>query len=408
LKVGAFLAKKIILQKQQAFSGFVIRLSVIATAFSVAIMILTLAFVAGFQEAIAEKVFSFWGHIRVQQHPSYSSDLSEESQSFKSDTITQIIRSNKEVRYVDVYATKAALLKSASNMDGVMLKGVDSGFSVQRMKSFMIKGGWLSFESDRPTIIISAYTARLLSLDVGDKAYLYFMNNNTEAPRIRAVKVAGIYKTAIEEYDRSFAIVDLSMIQKLQDWNNQQISGYEITLHNYHADRQMVNHLLDVMPLSWFANSLRDIYPNIFDWLDLQDVNRTLIIVIMCIVAVINLISCLMILVLERSKMIGLLKALGAENGLVQQIFWRHGLYISLKGVLWGTVLGVLLCMIQQYTGIIRLDESAYYLRVAPVKLIGWHVLLIDAGTVLICFLVLLLPSLLVRNIQPVKVLRFE
>jgi lipoprotein-releasing system permease protein len=404
----AFIARKIILQKQQAFSGFVIRLSVIATALSVAIMILTLAFVAGFQEAIAEKVFSFWGHIRVQQHPSYSSDLTEESLSVKSDTITNILRANKDIKYVDVYANKAALLKSKSNMDGVMLKGVGSGFSAERMKRFLVKGSWLSFDPEQPSIIVSSYTARLLSLNVGDKAFLYFISNRAETPRIRVVKVTGIYKTAIEEYDRSFAIVDLKLIQKLQNWNDQQISGYEVTLYDYRSDKMMVNHLLDEIPLSWFANSVRDIYPNIFDWLDLQDINRTLIIIIMCIVAVVNLISCLMILVLERSKMIGILKALGAGNAMVQQIFWRHGLYISLKGVLWGTVLGVLLCMIQQYTGVIRLDESAYYLRVAPVKLIWWQVLLVDAGTVLVCFLVLLLPSLLARNIKPVKVLRFE
>jgi lipoprotein-releasing system permease protein len=371
-------------------------------------MILTLAFVAGFQQSIAEKVFGFWGHIRVQQHPSYSQDLSDEFPSIGSDTILGVIKSDKRIKYVDVYATKAALLKSKSNMDGVMLKGVDARFSIDRMKRFLIRGNWLSFDPEHPEIVISEYTARLLSLEVGDKPYLYFLNKNGESPRIRPVKVAGIYKTAIEEYDRSFALVNIGLIQKLQDWSSQQISGYEITLHDYRSDIQMVNHLLDAMPVSWYATSLRDIYPNIFDWLDLQDVNRTLIITIMCIVAVINLISCLMILVLERSKMIGLLKALGADNALVQHIFWRHGFYISLKGVLWGTFLGLILCLVQHYTGIIRLDETAYYLRVAPVKIVWWQILLVNIGTVFVCFLVLLLPSLLVRKILPVKALRFE
>lgn len=371
-------------------------------------MILTLAFVSGFQHAIAEKVFNFWGHIRVQQHPSYSADLSDELPSRGNDTVLRLIKNNSAVRSVDAYASKASLLKSASNMEGVILKGVDANFSRERMLPFLIKGSWLSFDSTLPSILISAHTARVLELDTGHKAYLYFMSREAAAPKIRPVKVAGIYKTAIEEYDRSFAIVDMSLIQKLQGWGTDEISGYEITLNNYQQDRMTANALLDDLPVSWYATPLREIYPNIFDWLELQNTNRTLIIVIMCIVAVINLISCLLILVLERSKMIGLLKALGSRDALVQGIFWRQGIYISLRGILWGNILGLILCFLQQTTGFIRLDESAYYLQVAPVRLIGWHVLAVNAGTFIVCVLLLSLPALLVRKIEPVRALRFD
>ena len=371
-------------------------------------MILTLAFVSGFQQAIAEKVFNFWGHIRVQQHPSYSADLSDELPSRGSDTVLNILKNNPAVKSVDMYASKASLLKSASNMEGIILKGVNANFSKERMQPFLVKGQWLSFDSTLPSVVISAHTARVLELDTGQRAYLYFMSREAAAPKIRPVKVVGIYKTAIEEYDRSIAIVDMSLIQKLQEWNRSQFSGYEVTLHDYRQDHMAANDLLDELPVSWYATPMKDIYPNIFDWLDLQDTNRALIIVIMCIVAVINLISCLLILVLERTKMIGLLKALGSRDSMVQGIFWRQGIYISLKGIFWGNITGLLICFLQKVTGFIRLDESAYYLREAPVRLIGWHLLAVNAGTFIVCVLLLSLPALLVRKIEPVRALRFD
>ena len=385
-----------------------IRLSVAATALSVAIMILTLAFVSGFQQAIADKVFSFWGHIRLQQHPSYSSDLSDEIPSFSNDTVVTAAKNNPAVRQIDLYANKAALLESAANMEGVMLKGVDQQFSSARILPFMQKGEWLSFDTLNPSIVVSSYTARMLSLDTGQKAFLYFMNQEGGAPRVRLVRVSGIYKTAIEEYDRSFAFVDIGLIKKMQGWLQQEISGYEITLKDYQTDKTTVNELMDAIPMSWYATSIRDIYPNIFDWLELQNVNRTLIVTIMCIVAVINLISCLLILVLERRKMIGLLKAIGASNAQVQGIFWRQGVYICLKGLLWGNIIGLSFCYLQKKFGLIQLDEAAYYISVAPVKLIWWEVLAVNVGTFVICFLILLLPSLLVRKMDPVSALRFD
>jgi lipoprotein-releasing system permease protein len=390
------------------FSGIVIRLSFFATAISVAIMILTLAFVAGFQQAISDKVFSFWGHIRVQQHPSYSAGLSDEMPSVAADSIYQILQHAPNIIRVDPYITKTALLRSKANMEGLMLKGVTRDLSIDRMKPFMERGHWLSDDSSSPSIIVSSYTARLLELDTGQKAFLYFMDQPGGAPRIRSVRVSGIFKTAIEEYDRSFAITDMRLVQKLQNWDTTAISGYEITLKDGYKDKQVQQHLLESLPVDWYANSLREIYPNIFDWLQLQNVNRTLIITIMCIVAIINLISCLLILVLERRKMIGLLKSVGASDFQVQEIFWRQAAYIALKGIVWGNVIGIALCLLQQTTGLITLDESAYYIKEAPVKIIPLQILLVNTGTICICFMVLLIPSFLVKKIKPVQVLRFD
>ncbi len=408
MRVGSFIAKRIIVRKQRAFSGMVIQLSVIATALSVAIMILTLAFVSGFQQAIADKVFSFWGNVRVQQHLSNTTDLADEVPGIANDTVISLLKKDPRIRWVDPYATKATLIKSKANMEGIMLKGVARDFAFDRMRPFMLKGSWLTYDTANPSIVISAYTAKLLELDTGQKAYLYFLNKENGLPRIRTVRVSGIFKTAIEEYDRSFAIVDIGLIQKLQQWGAERLSGYEVTLKDYRQDKNTADELMDRMPLSWYATPLKEIYPNIFDWLDLQDVNRTMIITIMCIVAIINLISCLLILILERSKMIGLLKAVGAHDSVVQEIFWKQGLYIGLKGIFWGNIIGLSLCWLQQATGFIRLDEAAYYLKSAPVKIIWWQIIAVNTGTIGVCFIVLLIPSLLVRKILPVKALRFQ
>lgn len=408
MRIGSFIARRLTRQQGKDFSGIVIKLSFFATALSVAIMILTLAFVAGFQQAISEKVFSFWGHIRVQQHPSYSAGLSDEMPSVATDSIYKLLIKSPDVVHVDPYITKAALLRSKTNMEGLMLKGVTRDLSTDRMRPFMIKGRWLSSDSARPSLIISSYTARVLELDTGHKVFLYFIDQAGGTPRIRSVRVSGIYKTAIEEYDRSFAITNMQLVQKLQNWDTTAISGYEITLSDPHKDKAAQQYLLESLPVDWYANSLREIYPNIFDWLQLQNVNRTLIITIMCIVAIINLISCLLILVLERRKMIGLLKSVGATDFQVQEIFWRQAAYIALKGIVWGNIIGLALCLLQQTTGFISLDESAYYIKEAPVKIIPLQLMLVNIGTILICFVILLIPSLLVRKIRPVQALRFN
>ncbi|NCU06244.1 MAG: ABC transporter permease, partial [Chitinophagaceae bacterium] len=295
-------------------------------------------------------------------------------------------------------------------IEGVLLKGVEKQFSKERLQPFMKEGRWLAFDDSvqNNEIVISEYTSQQINAKVGDKILIYFIDNNTTVPRVRPVTVSGIYKTGIEEYDKTFAIVDMNLIRRLNGWSDTQIGGYEITLNDYRKDERVNNELLDELPVVWFSTPIRNIYPNIFDWLALQSTNKTVILIIMCIVAVINLISCLIILVLERSRMIGLLKATGATNGQVQVIFWNQGLIITLVGITLGVVLGLGICWLQLTTGFIKLDESAYYVAKAPVRIIWWQVLLIVAITFVVSFIILFIPSLLVRKLSPVKALRFE
>lgn len=410
MNVASYIAGRIAKQRSQSFSRFIIRLCIAATAISVAVMLITLAFVAGFQQAIGTKVFSFWGHIRIMQHDPTGAGIYEELPSFRNDTVEQILRSHPAVKYADVFATRSAMLKTTETIEGVLLKGIEKNFSRERLQPYIIKGKWPNLDDtgNIQEIMISAYTAAQLKADIGSKVLVYFIDKEGNLPRVRPVTVSGIFKTGIEEYDKGFAICHIDLIRKLNGWTDQQIGGYEVTVADYRQDQAISNQLLDHIPVQWYSVPTREIYPGIFDWLQLQNTNKKVILVIMLVVALINLISCLIILVLERTQMIGLLKAIGATDNTVQAIFWRYGVLITTRGIGLGAIIGLGICLLQHYTGFIQLDEANYFVKQAPVKIITWQVLAVMGGTLLISFLVLQIPAMLVKKVRPVQVLRFE
>jgi lipoprotein-releasing system permease protein len=242
---------------------------------------------------------------------------------------------------------------------------------------------------------------------VNDRILVYFFRPDGEI-RPDKLTITGIFKTGIEEYDRTFAIGDIKLIQRKNSWEEGEVGGYEIFLNDYRRTEAMNDSIFDLLPPTWNSITARQISPNIFDWLNMQNVTRNVLIGFMVVVAVINLITCLIILVLERTRMIGVLKALGATDWTVQKIFLRHSLLITITGIITGTILALLLLWIQQATGFIKLPEDAYYIRTAAVKIVWWQVAIVCAGTFLVCFLVLMVPTLLVRKVQPVKAIQFR
>jgi lipoprotein-releasing system permease protein len=416
LKVAGFIANRIAFNQQKSFSRFIIRLSIVATVISVAVMIITLAFANGFQETVSQKVFSFMGHIRVQEKQPMKALIAEETPLIKNDTLAAEIRKDPRVESIHPFATKYAMLKTKDEIEGVLIKGVDSTYDFDHIRQFIKEGRPIQFKDSAYSseIMLSAYTAEQLKLKVNDRILIYFITQDTISGenKVRANKltVAGIFKTGIEEYDRTFAIGDIKLIQKYCDWEPNKAGGYEIFLKDYKQIDQAADDIYAIpdFPLTWDTQSAKNISPNIFDWLAMQDVTRDVLIAFMIIVAVINLITCLIILVLERVRMIGILKSVGATDWTIQKIFLRHSIIITITGILIGAAIAIGFLYLQKETGFIKLKEEAYYLSEAAVKIVWWQVGAICAGTLLVCFLVLMIPSILVRKIQPVKAIQFR
>jgi lipoprotein-releasing system permease protein len=411
LDVASFIANRIAFNRQNSFSRFIIRLSVGATIISVAVMIVALALVNGFQVTISGKVFSFSGHIRVQYKQALRGPVTEEIPIEINPKAIAAIKSDPRIKSIHPYATRYAILKAKDAMEGVLMKGLNPEFDFNLLKPFLKKGRWINFNDSSYSreIILSEYTANQLQVNLNDKILIYFIRPDGSL-RPDKLDIVGIYKTGIDDYDKNISIGDLKLIRRLNDWKENEIGGYEVFLHDFNKMEKTSDDLYAMadFPETWDAQPIRSIYPNIFDWLNLQDLTRDLLIGFMIVVAVINLITCLIILVLERIRMVGVLKALGATDWMVQKIFLRHSLIITTLGIILGVALGLTLLYIQQATGFIKLKEEAYYVSEAAVKIVWWQVLLVCGLTFLVSLLILTIPTYIVKKVKPVKAIQFR
>jgi lipoprotein-releasing system permease protein len=411
LGLSYHIAKRIAFNKQQSFSRFIIRLSVVATAVSIIAMIITLAFVNGFQEKVADKIFGFWGHIRVQKYETGKSLISEELPLTKNTAVENSMASTPGVVSYQSFATKSAVLESQNDIEGVLIKGIEKNENHSALKQFLVAGRWIQFTDSlySKETLVSDAVAKALQIKINDTIKVHFVATNSDAQKTyRKLVVVGYYHTGIDEYDKLFMIADINLIRRINNWEPNQIGGYEVFINQYQNINAVSSTLSNALPSEWMSKSIKEVYPNIFDWLDIQDVNRNVVFIVMGIVALINLITCLLILMLERTNMIGLLKSMGATNWTIQKIFIVYASFITLAGVGFGLIIGVGICLLQQATGFITLDEASYYITVAPIKMIWWQVAAVCAGTSLVCFVSLFLPTLLIPKISPVKAIEFK
>jgi lipoprotein-releasing system permease protein len=391
------IAQKISFQKQKSYTRFIVRLSIAATSISVAAIIITLSIVNGFQESISEKVFKFWGHIRIGT----VSGLPIQNE-------PGLALKNSNIESISPYISQSSVLAYKQDIEGVVVKGIPT----LNNTPFLIKGKTSnsspatdSSNSFNNTIIISDALAAKLNIPLDSNIRLYFMNNGSVQQR--KMKVIGWYHSGIEEYDRQFVITDIKMLQQLNQ-NDSQIDGYTIRLKDNETTATATDEIQAELPKNLVATSITDYYPQIFDWINVQTVNRNVIISILLIIAIVNLLTCLFILMLERVNMIGTLTALGASNSFVRSIFLYQASFICWIGIGIGTLTGVGFSLLQKQFGWIQLDESAYFIKTMPIKMYPTQILLVIIGTAMVSYLSFLIPTLWIKKINPTKAIKFD
>jgi len=395
------------LGKQKSFSSLIIKIAIAAIALSLAVMLISTAMVIGFKKEISRKVFGFNGHINITSFDANSSfeDLAPIS---KDDNFYAYLDTLDGIKNVQVFAHKIGVLKKDESIEGIVLKGVGSDFDWSYFQDYLVEGQ--AFEVQDSTrindILVSRYTADRLQLEVNEEILIYFVQQRI---RYRKFKVVGIYKTGLEEFDERFALVDIGHIQRLNKWAKDQVGGCTVILDNPDDLEKMNEYIYyQVLGPELRSTTMKQANPGIFEWLELQNMNEIIILTLMVIVATINMVSALLILILERTNMIGILKALGANNQSIRWIFLYNAAYIIGIGLIIGNIIGLGFCATQYYFEFITLPEESYYLSVAPIDFNWLNVLLINLGTFLISLLALIIPSYLVSFIDPIKAIRFE
>lgn len=406
-----FVTRKIIHNKQRSFSRLIIAIARVAIALSLSVMLISTSLVNGFRATISDKVYGFWGHINISKQ-SLRNSFDDEPIYNKSEFVDEI-HSIDGVTAVQVYARKAAIMKTKTDIEGIIMKGIGADFDWQLFDKYIIDGTPLDLKQtdvSRGTII-SKSTAERLGFSIGDSVLIHIIDQKESGEyeqMFRRLRIDGIYNTGLEEFDKLFILVDIRHIQRLNNWTADQIGGYEVFIDNpddIYATEKLVDKKADPF---WDVQTIQQIIPSVFDWLNLQKVNEWIILTLMVMVALINMVTSLLILILERTNMIGILKALGSSNNSIRKIFLLNAANIILKGMMWGNIIGLGLCILQQQFGLIKLPEASYYVSVAPVQINILWVAIINIGTFMVSILFLIIPSVLVSKILPIKAIRFN
>ena len=382
------------------------RIAVVSVALGIAIMVVSIAIVVGFKNQIKDKVIGFVAPIHVQ---ALNQNESIEETPFVYDSALNASLSRPFVTAIHKTANKAGIIKTDDEIQAVVLKGVDQDYNWNYIKSYLVEGETPQYaEGERSNdVVISKIIALKMKLTVGDDVRIWFVDTDMKA-RGRKFNVKGIYETGLSECDERFVYCDLNQIRRLNGWNGDQVGHIEIWVDNEKLISEYNRRIYYCVPMHLVSYTAMDSYPQIFDWLELQNMNVVIIIVLMLLVSGITIISMLLIIILERTSTIGLLKSMGASNGLIRAIFLKHSCKILLIGMAIGNVFGIGLCLIQKYTGIISLSPESYYLSAVPIELNVWHILALNIGTMLLWVAMLLLPTMLINNIRPSKSIRFE
>ncbi len=404
-----FLAKRIISTNsyKNSISGPIIKIGIAAIALGVIVMLISIATGLGMQHEIKNKISAFNGDISIYNFQSVNYEDSNIPLDFDENLYNKIINT-EGITKVQKIATKFGLIRTSEDFDGVFFKGVDENYDLNRIRKFLIEGDFPNISNSISNkVIVSKLLAKRLKLNVGDSFQMLF-SRNSESSAVRKFEIAGIFSSGFNELDSKYIIGDLSHIQKINKWSDDQIGNLEVFIDNYENLDLLTNKIYSITPSTVNVQSIRDKYYSIFDWIKLFDKNMIAIIIIMIIVASINIITVLIVLILERTNMIGVLKSLGSTNTSLRKFFIYNSLYIVSLGLLIGNSVGLILIYLQKKYELISLDSEIYYVSSVPMHFDLYYIIGLNILTFFICFLVIILPSSLISNISPTKAVKYQ
>lgn len=403
-----FIAKRVSVKARRTFSRLIVIIGITGIALGLAVMISAFGILNGFKNTIRNKVVGFTGHIQVSRFDLNTSYENTPVQVVDSSGNLKLhIEDFPGVERAQIYATKPGIISAGDEIEGVVLKGVGSRYDWNYLKSHLVSGEIPSYAGDSLSedILLSQTIAERLKLEAGDDLLMYFVQ---EPLRRRKLHIRGIYQTGLEDLDKLYVIGDLKLIQRLNNWDSTQAGGYELFIGDISRLEELTLQVHQNIDEELQAYSVEELYPLIFEWLSLLDKNAIVLLVLMLLVAGINMISALLIMILERTNMIGILKALGADNTRIRRIFIYNAIYLTGIGMLIGNVAGVGFCMLQEKFHVIGLDQTNYYVDYVPIDLSALSVVLLNLCTFVVCVLMLIVPSMLVSRVSPVKAIRFK
>lgn len=405
MRLSLFIARRLALGKFKSFASLIIKLAWLGAGLSVAVMIIAIAIVVGYKEKITDKVIGFGGHIEI--HSTGTSGNFDYVQFKDSAALKQSILKQSGIQAIYPVISRPGIIKANEELEGIVFKGVDETYDFNYLKKHLIKGTLPGVGDSlrKREIMISKAVANKMNLDTGDIARVYFIH---EPIRVIPCTITGIYETGLEENDQVFIIGSLREMQRIFAQKRPEITHYELVTKDFSQLKQINQKLNRQLPQALNAESLVQLNPQIFDWLGYLDQNILIILTLMIIVACINMMTALLILIIERTNMIGILKALGSNSALIKRIFLNHAAYILFLGLLFGNVFGIGLCLIQDHFKLLTLEQETYYLSYVPISLKWEHVVAVNTGTIVLCMIALLLPARLVNRIEPVKAIKFN
>ena len=402
-----FIAQRIAFSKEKdtVISRPIIRIALIGVALGFAVMIIAISIVTGFKKEISDKVIGFGSHIQISnfdENNSYETKPVNRNQPF-----LPFLKKDTEIKHVQVFATKAGIIKTKDEIEGVVAKGIGSDFDWNYFSTRLVEGKVFTvIDSARSdNVIISGNLSKKLNLHAGDDMIMHFIQ---QPPRVRKFHITGVYETGLEEFDNLYIFCDIAQIQKLNDWSQEQVGGFEISINDFSKLDEVSEKIYNISGSDLNARTIKDIYPQIFDWLGLQNINAAIIITLMIVVSGMNMISALLIIILERIKLIGTMKAMGCRSISIRKVFIYLAGYLIGRGMFWGNLVGIAFIIIQKQFGVFHLDQQSYYLSYVPVNFSLTHLLLLNGGTLIVCVLMMILPTMVITRISPLTAIRYS